>query len=165
MTSFTMTHDIDCDVERFWKLFLDADFTAKLYAHIGFPKWKLVEQRETDAEIVRIVEATPKLDMPGPVMKVLGPGFGYTEEGRFDKKAQKYRFSIKPSVLEGKLKNEGTVRAEPRDGTKTRRIVDVVAEAKVFGVGGMLETMTEKNTREGWAKAATYINDWLKNNP
>lgn len=165
MGSFTMTHDIDCDVERFWKLFWDRDFNAKMFAHLEFPKWEIVEQKETDKEIVRIIKATPKLDMPGPVAKVLGPGFGYTEEGRFDKATQRFRFVITPSTLQGKLKNEGTIRIEPRDGGKCRRIVDMVAEAKVFGIGGMLESMSEKSFKEGWAKGAQFINDWVTKNP
>ena len=166
MATFTMTHEIDCDVPRFWKLFLDREFTTRLYEYLAFPKYEIVEQRETDAEVVRVVKATPKLDMPGPVAKALGPGFSYMEEGRFDKAAERYKFVIKPSALEGKLKNEGTVRVEPVDGgKKTRRIVDVVAEAKVFGIGGMLEKMTEKSFRDGWGKGAEFMNDWLKKHP
>lgn len=165
MATFTMTHDIDCDVDRFWELSFDRDFNAKMYADLEFPKWEIVEQKETDDAIVRTVKATPKLDLPGPVAKVLGPGFGYTEEGRFDKATKTFRFSIKPSTLEGKLKNEGTVRAEPQDGGKCRRIVDVVVEAKVFGIGGMLESATEKSLREGWGKGAQFFNAWLAKNP
>lgn len=165
MASFTLTHDLDCDVDRFWKLFWDPEFSKQQFAYLGFPKWDIVDQKETDTEIVRLIDATPKLDMPAAVAKVLGPGFGYKEEGRFDKATKKFRFVITPSTLQGKLKNEGTMRVEARDGGKCRRIVDIVAEAKVFGVGGMLESMTEKSMREGWGKGAEFINDWVKKNP
>jgi hypothetical protein len=166
MGSFTMVHEFDCDLERFWQLFHDQDVTKKTYEHLGFPKWELVDVRETDTEIIRTVKAVPKLDLPGAVSKVLGPGFGYTEEGRFDKAKKTYKFVIKPTTLADKLKNEGTVRAEAIDGGKrTKRIVDVVVEAKVFGVGGMIESATEKGTKEGWTKGAQFLNDWLKKNP
>lgn len=166
MASFTMVHEIDCDQARFWKLFFDKEFSAELFKHLSFPKWEVVDQKETETTITRTIKAVPKLDMPGPVAKALGPGFGYTEEGTFDKATKKYTFVIKPSALEGKLKNEGSVRAEAIDGGKrTKRIVDVVAEAKVFGIGGMLESVTEKGTKDGWNKGAQYINDWLKKNP
>lgn len=160
-----MTHDIDCDVDRFWKLFWDREFSKAMFASLEFPKWEIVDQKETDTEIVRIIEAVPKLEMPAAVAKVLGPGFGYREEGRFDKATRRFRFVITPSTLQGKLKNEGTMRVEPHGEGKCRRIVDIVAEAKVFGIGGMLESMTEKSLKEGWAKGARFTNDWIAAHP
>ena len=160
-----MTHEIDCGVDRFWELFWDREFSKAMFVSLGFPKWEIVDQKETDQEIVRIIEAVPKLDMPAAVAKVLGPGFGYREEGRLDKSTKRFRFVITPSTLQGKLKNEGTMRVEPHGDGKCRRIVVIVAEAKVFGIGGMLESMTEKNLREGWAAGARFTNDWLKTHP
>ncbi len=47
MGKFTMTHDLDCDVDKFWHLFLyENDFNEKLFKELEFPEWKLVEQRE-----------------------------------------------------------------------------------------------------------------------
>lgn len=162
MATFTMKHDIDCDPDRFWELFLDDELQKRIFAELEFPKWDVVETRTTDAEIVRIVSAVPKLDAPAPVAKLLGPGFGYTEEGRFDRAAKTYRFTIKPTTLADKLRTEGTVRAEPNGAGRCTRIVDIIAEAKVFGVGGMIEKMTEKSLREGWAKSAEFLNAHLK---
>lgn len=165
MATFTMTHELDCSEARFWKLFFDREFSEKLFADLGFPKWEIVEQREEEKEIVRIVKAVPKLDAPAPVAKALGPGFGYTEEGRFDRASKTFKFVIKPSALADKLRNEGTVRCEPVSENKCRRVVDVVAEAKIFGIGGMLEKVTEKSFRDGWGKGAEFINRWVKEHP
>jgi uncharacterized protein DUF2505 len=167
MGKFTMRHEIDCDVDRFWKLFFDREMNTKLFAHLEFPKWEIVDQREEDKEIVRIIKATPKLDAPGPVRKLLGEGFGYTEDGRYDKASRTFRFVIKPNTLENKLRNEGTVRCEPsgKGESKCTRIVEVTVEAKVFGIGGMVESMTEKSFRDGWGKGATFINQWIKDHP
>ncbi|MBX3227544.1 MAG: DUF2505 family protein [Labilithrix sp.] len=158
MTTFQMKHDIDCTPEKFWELFFDNELQKKIFKDLEFPQWDVLEQKDTDKEIVRIVKAVPKLDAPGPVAKLLGPGFGYTEEGRFDKTSKVYKFVIKPTQLADKLKNEGSVRLEPKGDDKCVRVVDIVAEAKVFGVGGMIEKMTEKSFRDGWAKSAEYFN-------
>jgi len=124
MPSFTMTHEIDCDLERFWKIFFDKDVTKATYVHLGFPKWELVEERDTDKEIIRRVKAVPKLDLPGPVKKVFGDGFGYTEDGRFDKEKKEYKFVITPTTMADKLKNEGKVRAEAiNDGKRPNGFV------------------------------------------
>src|SRR5687768_10616851 len=112
MTTFTMRHEIDCNVDRFWELFFDQELQKRIFSELQFPKWEIVEQKDTEKEIVRIVKAIPKLDAPAAVSKVLGSGFGYTEEGRFDKASKLYKFVIKPTALAEKLKNEGTVKAE-----------------------------------------------------
>ena len=166
MATFTMRHDIDCSEEKFWELFFDEDFTTKMFEFLEFPKFEIVETREAGDEKIRIVKASPKLDAPGPVKKLLGDNFGYVEEGRWNKNTKVFRFVVKPNTMEGKIKNEGTVRIESRDGgAKCTRVVDVVVEAKVFGLGGTIEKMTEKSFRDGWGKSAEYINDWLKKNP
>ncbi|MBX3208350.1 MAG: DUF2505 domain-containing protein [Labilithrix sp.] len=162
MATFTMRHDLDCTPERFWELFFDNELQKRIFADLGFPKWEVVEMKETEAEVVRIVRAIPKLDAPGPVAKLLGSGFGYTEEGRFDRATKVYRFAIKPSTLADKLKNEGSVKVEPAGDGKCTRIVEIVAEAKIFGVGGMIEKMTEKSHRDGWEKSARVFNDEAK---
>lgn len=157
MTTFTMRHDIECSEDRFWELFFDNELQKRIYAELGFPKWEVLEMKETENEIVRIVTAIPKLDVPGPVVKLLGPGFGYTEEGRFDRSSKVFRFTVKPSTLADKLRNEGSVRVEPKGPDKCTRIVEIVAEAKIFGVGGMIEKMTEKGHRDGWEKSVRYF--------
>ena len=162
MTTFTMRHEIDCTPEKFWELFFDADLQKKIFASLEFPKWEIVEQRDTETEIVRIVKAIAKLDAPAAVAKVLGSGFGYTEESRFDKATKVYRFVIKPTTLADKLKTEGSVKVEPRGEGKCTRIVDIVAEAKIFGIGGMMEKVTEKSLRDGWQKGADMFNALLR---
>jgi hypothetical protein len=166
MATFTMVHELDCDVDRFWKVFFDQDVTARLYREeLEFPSWAIVEEKETDREIIRTVKATPKSDMPAAVVKLVGSGFFYVEDGRFDKASKTFRWTIKPSALESKLRQEGNVRAEAAGPNKTRRIVEIVVEAKVFGIGGMIESSVEKGLRGGWNKSARFINDWLKANP
>jgi len=157
-----MRHEIDCNVERFWELFFDQELQKRIFADLQFPKWEIIEQKDTDKEIVRIVKAIPKLDAPAAVSKVLGSGFGYTEEGRYDKTTKLYKFVIKPTSLADKLRNEGSVKAEPLGENKCTRIVEVLAEAKIFGLGGMIEKMTEKSMRDGWTKGADMFNEVLK---
>ena len=44
-------------------------------------------------------------------------------------------------------------------------MVTIVAEAKVFGVGGMIESSFEKSFRTGWQNSADFINKWVKDHP
>lgn len=162
MTTFQMRHDIDCTPEKFWEMFFDNELQKKIFNELQFPQWEVVETKDTDTEIVRVVKAIPKLDAPAAVAKLLGPGFGYREEGRFDKASKLYKFTIKTTQLTDKLKNEGTVKVEPKGEDKCTRVVDIALEAKVFGLGGMIEKMTEKSFRDGWGKSAEIFNKQLK---
>ena len=165
MATFTMRHDLDCDPDTFWRLFFEKDFNEQLFKALEFPEWKLIDTKETDKEIVRNVKATPKMEAPGPVAKLLGSSFGYDEEGRFDKATKTHKFIIKPNVMTEKLRNEGTVKCEPRGDGKSTRVVEIIAEAKVFGLSGMIESSFEKSFRTGWQKSADFINKWVKEHP
>lgn len=160
MGRFTLTHEIRCNADTFWKTFFDKSFNETLFRQrLGFPEYTIVDQRETETEIVRKVTGTPKMNMPGPVMKLLGSGFGYTEEGRLNKATQVWSWKTIPSTLAEKLRSEGTLRIEPIGDNKVRRITEIVIEAKVFGVGGLIESSTEKQMREGWEQSAVYMNE------
>jgi hypothetical protein len=166
MGKFTVTHEIHCNDDTFWKVFFDRDFNTKLFLdNLHFPEYSILEQRETDREIVRKVSGMPKLDMPGPVLKILGPGFKYVEEGTFDKATKRWRFQMTPNVLPGKLRNTGTMRIEPIGEGRVRRIADIEVEAKIFGVGGLIESSGEKQMRLGWDSSAIFMNRWLKEHP
>ena len=165
MSTFTMKHELECDVERFWKLFFEAEFNEKLFKALAFPEWKLVDSTETDTQIIRKIKATPKMDAPAAVVKLLGSSFGYDEVSTFDKASKTLKFVIKTNVMTEKLRNEGTVKCEPRGEGKSLRVVEIVAEAKVFGLGGMIESSFEKSFRTGWQKSADFINRWVKDHP
>lgn len=162
MSTFQMTHEIQCDAETFWKLFFDRAFNEALFRQgLGFPEFTVVNQQETPTQIVRKVMGQPKLDMPAPVMKLLGSGFRYTEEGTFDRATQTWRWKMTPSAMADKLRQEGTMRVQPIGDRAVRRVADLLNEAKVFGLGGLIESSGEKQLREGWEKSAVFMNRWI----
>lgn len=165
MATFVMRHELECDCDTFWKLFFNEEFNEALFKALEFPAWKLIDSKETDTEIIRMVKATPKMEAPAAVAKLLGSSFGYDEEGRYNKAKKTLKFIIKPNVMTDKLRNEGTVQCEPRGEGKSTRVVEIIAEAKVFGVGGMIESSFEKSFKVGWQKSADFINKWVKEHP
>jgi uncharacterized protein DUF2505 len=162
MAKFTMTHEINCGAERFWQLFFDKEFNDALYkGKLGFPKFEIVDFKETDATIYRKAVGQPKMNMPGPIVKLLGSNFAYTDEGTLDKKTGLFKFKTTPSTLADKLKNEGSVRIEALGTDKLKRITELLIEAKVFGLGGLIESSTEKQMRQGWDDSAVFMNQYL----
>lgn len=162
MGKFTMTHEINCNVETFWKTFLDKDFNVKLYSvALGFPEFRVDEQTETDTRVTRKVTAEPKMEVPGPVKKLFGSGFRYTETGSMTKTEGVWRWTMTPNTLADKLTTSGLVRVEPLGDAKVRRVAEMNVEAKVFAVGGIIESSAEKQLREGWDKSAVFMNKYL----
>jgi hypothetical protein len=164
MGKFTLTHEIKCDVDTFWKTFFDKTFNERLYREVlGFPAFDILEQRETETSIIRKASGQPKMNAPAPVAKLMGSNFRYTEEATFDKATKVFRFKTIPSVMPDKVRNEGTVRVEPiGDGKHVRRITEIMVEAKVFGLGGIIESSTEKQMRDGWESSAAFMNKYLE---
>jgi hypothetical protein len=166
MAKLTVTHEIDCDADTFWKTFFDRTFNEKLFlGRMGFAEHRVLDQRETDTEIVRRVAATPKLSMPGPVAKLIGDNFRYTEEGVFDRGARVWRWKVVPSVQADKLRTEGVVRAEPIGSNRVRRVSEATIEARIFGIGGLVESSAEKTTRQSWDDSAAFMNEYLRSLP
>ena len=162
MPNFTLTHEIHCDEPTFWRLFMDNGFSEELYSRgLSFPEFSVLELRDGERETYRKLAAMPKVDMPGAIKKLFGSGFRYTEEGTFDKAARVWRWKMTPGTMADKLRNEGTMRVEPAGHDRVRRIADLTVEAKVFGIGGMLEGFAEKNLREGWENSAVFMNRYL----
>ena len=166
MAKFTMTHDIKCDVEKFWQLFFDAAFNDALFKkELGFPSYKVLEERDSERELFRKVSGEPKMEVPGPIAKVLGDKFAYTEEGRLEKPAKVWRWPMIPSVKADKIKQNGVMRVEAAGPGKCRRTAEITMEANITFIGGMIESMGEKQLREGWDKSAQFFNRWIKEHP
>ncbi len=162
MGKFNVSHEIHCDADTFWNTFFDKTFNERLYLEaLGFPDFQIQDQKETEGQITRRVTGTPKMNLPGVLAKLLGPNFRYTEEGTFDKAQKTWRWKMTPSVLAEKLRQEGTLRVEPAGEGKVRRVAEMIIEAKIFGVGGLLESTAEKQLRAGWDDSAVFMNKYL----
>jgi hypothetical protein len=108
-----------------------------------------------------LAAAQPKMEVPGPVQKLIGPGFRYTEDGTMKKAEGVWRWKMIPSTLTDKLFTSGTVRIEPMGEDKVRRVAEVEIVAKIFAVGGLIESTAEKQMRDGWDRSAGFMNKFL----
>lgn len=162
MVSFKVTHEINCDVETFWKLFFDKDFNVTMYRQgLGFPQYEIKDQKETPTGISRKVFGEPKMDIPAAVKKVMGDKFSYTEDGTYDKASNTWRWKLS-TPMGDKVRNEGDMKIESIGPGKVRRTANITLEAKIFMVGGMIEKDGEKSLRDGWDKSAVFMNQWIK---
>ena len=158
MRRLSESHIYSCDVDKFWSVFLDDAYQKGLYLEqLRFPAFAILEKTDT----VRRMKITPKMNLPGPVEKLLGDSFAYEEHGTLDRAKNEFRWRMVPSTMKDKLFTQGTVRIESAGEGKVRRTDDVSIEAKIFGVGGLIEQSAEKEIRAGWTAERVFLERWL----
>ena len=163
MRNIQLNHEINCNAETFWKVFLDREFNETLFRkELGFPQYDIISFDEKDGEIVRRVKGNPKNSAPKAVQKLMGDGFGYLEVGRMKRGDSVWTFKITPNTMADKITNEGFVKCEPAGEDKVRRVSELKFEARIFGVGGMVESTAEKDFRDGYDVSAVFMNRWIK---
>jgi Protein of unknown function (DUF2505) len=159
MKNISLTHVVDCDIDTFWSVFLDAEYNKKLYLEgLGFKSFEPIELTATS----RRMKGVPKMNVPGAVAKLLGDSFGYEENGTLDKATNTYTWKMTPNTMVDKLFTKGSVKIEAAGEGKVRRTSSVSIEAKMFGVGGLLESTAEGEMRASMEKEAAFMNRWVK---
>lgn len=164
MSSFEIRHTFPITEEQFWnEQFFNEEFNREVYLNrLGFQQYELLEQREEPGGVkVRKVRTTLAIEAPGPVRKMVGDTIGYVESGKYDPATHRYRFRIEPSKLADQVQIGGEMWCEARGDKRVERIVKVDVIAKVFGVGKLIESTIEKNTRDTYDKASEFSNEWI----
>ena len=157
MATIELRHEFNCDQDTFWKeVFFDADFNRKLFLeHLRFEHWEVAKMEENDNEIRRTLDIIPTVgDMPGPLKK-FASDLGFREEAVFNKKTKVHRFKVIPNKMANKLNIEGQVTVEEK-GNSVVRIVRFEVNAKIFGIGGLLEQRIIADTKVNYDKGHAY---------
>ena len=157
MRKVNAKHEIHCDVSEFWDIFLDEAYTRALHEELGSKEMEVLEYDETR----RRLRVVPKLNMPGPVVKLLGDRFGYEEQSTIDRGANLFSWKIVPNTMQDKLSTHGTMRLSAAGEGRCVRNEEATVEAKVFGIGGLFESSTEKEVLSTWSREAAFMNRWI----
>lgn len=161
---YTIKHIFNTDIDTFWdKIFFDREYNDTLFKqHLGFTVYDVLElEKKDDGSVTRRVRGVPKAEIPAAVKKVLGDSAGYTEVGRFDPKARRFHVEVIPNTAADKIKTKLAMWVEPRGDEKVERFVEVDNQVKIFGVGKMVESVIEKQTRDNYGRAADFTNKWI----
>lgn len=166
MLELTVVHELSCTPARFWDLFLEPDFTrAMIVDGLDFARCDIDPVKDKGTVKHRHMFVEPKVDLPGPVARLIGPKLGYDEYGELDTQTQVWTFHYRLSVLSERIRMGGKLRVEAASAGKCKRIADLWVEAKIIGIGKMVERAAEKNMRDGWTRSATWMNGYLAEHP
>jgi hypothetical protein len=165
MATARIQHDFDCSEAALWQVFFfDEEYNKRLYLDtLKFPMWKVIDQKVTDLTLERRVEIHPVVDnLPGPLKALVGDRFHYIEEGKLDRKTNRYTFRALPSTLADKTSISGEMFPERLGDERCRRIIDFKVDVKVMIVGKVAEQKTIEDTRSNYDRAAVFTRNYLK---
>lgn len=157
-------HTYNCSADVFWsQIFLDEAYNQRMFLQeLHFESWRVLRSEERGTEVHRVVEGVPKLgDLPGPLKKLLSEGAAYEERGVVDRAQQRYRLEVTPRSLASKLSISGELFTTPLSERSCRRTYVARVEARVFGVGKMIEDRLLHDLQRSYEKAATFTNRWI----
>jgi len=157
-------HTYDCSADTFWnRIFLDDGYNQKLFLEeLHFESWRVLRSEERGAEIHRVVEGVPQLgDLPATLKRLLSEGASYQERGVVDRTGQRYRLEVTPRSLSSKLSISGELFTTALGERSCRRTYVARVEARVFGVGGLIEDRLLNDIERSYAKAAVFTNRWI----
>jgi hypothetical protein len=157
MKTVTGTAVLPCSAEAFWKIFLDEKYTRALFLdELQFKEVSVLELTDTSRKL-RVV---PKINLPGPLQKLVGDSFAYEEHGTLDRARNEWTWRMVPK--KEIVATRGKVRIEPLGDAQCRRNDEVIIEGKIFGLGGVIESTAEKETRNSFAKETALFTRWVE---
>jgi hypothetical protein len=165
MKIITASVELPCSVARFWEIYLDEAFLRELYlSELQYKAFSVLEAT-ADTRKIRIV---PKINLPGPLEKLMAGGFVYENHGALDRASNTWSFRmVQPAGPDGKAKKEmlttsGKVHVEALADGRCKRSDEVSVEGKIFGLGGIIEATAEKETRAASAKEFALVRRWAE---
>jgi len=166
MKTATISAVLPCTPETFWAAFLDESYLSALYLEeLEYRAFAVIEIGQTSRKL-RIV---PKMRLPAPVAKLIGDSFAFEDHGTLDRARGEWTWRmVQPANLDPKSKPRkdvvgmhGTVRVEATGDGHCRRTDEFSIEAKIFGLGSLIESSIEKELLSARAKEYAFLARWV----
>jgi hypothetical protein len=164
MAETRITHSFACSVDDFWgSVFFSADYNRELFlGRLHFDSWEQQSFEETDTHIKRVIRAVPHVaELPGPLKAAAKNGVGYVERGEFDKRTRHYKIVVTPMSMPDRMKILGDSYCESTGDKSCRRIHLATVEAKIFGIGGLIEGRIIADMTKSYDKSAEFTQKWI----
>jgi hypothetical protein len=160
MKTVTASVDLPCTPDAFWRVFFDDEYTRTLYLEaLGFKSVTILSKTENTRKIL----VSPKVNLPGPLAKLIGDAFAYEEHGTLDRASNVWSWRMVPPNGKRELvTTRGTTRIVSTGEKSCRRTDEVVTEGKVFGLGGLIESSVEKELHSSWSKEWPHLRRWIE---
>lgn len=160
MQKFSLANDLKPGVDKMWELLLDPEFQRRIHVEgLGFQEFSLESQEERGCVMHRVVKVSPRVDMPGPIQKLLGDSMSYKEFVSFDRDTKQWLWRLEMPGAGRTIHVGGEIEISPgRGGQGCIRRTHFTVECKIFGVGSLIEKTIKKETLANYERSAVFIN-------
>ena len=157
---------LPCTPDAFWSTFLDESYVRTLYVdELEYRAFDVLELSATS----RKLRIAPNMRLPTPVAKLIGDSFAYEEHGTLDRAKNEWTWRmVQPANLDSKAKPRkdavtmhGTTGIEPSSDGHCRRTDTFTVEAKLFGLGSLIESTIDKELQRARTKEYAFLTQWL----
>lgn len=157
----TVRHFYPCSPERYWEMYWDEDFDAKLQQGSTVDR-ELIEEREADGKLVRKLRMTPQSELPTPVAKIVGSKkLSWDQVNTWFKNDSRLTWEVLPTFISAdKFEAKGDFRVLPADGG-CKLEIDGEIKVNVRFIGGRIEAEVVRQIEETYAQMKEVSDAWL----
>lgn len=157
-------YDYPCTPERYWEMYWDEGFDAKLQQN-STVKREVLSESDEDGVLNRRLRFTPDAELPGPVAKIIGTKkLVYEQDNAWDRAASTMTWKVLPTFISSdKFNAEGTFKVVPKAGGCQLQI-DGDIDVKIRFIGGQVEKQVVAQIEDAYAKMNTASVAWIEEN-
>ncbi len=158
----TMTEIYRCTPQAYVEAYFDPVGRQKREVDgLGGLSWTVVSNTQDQGERRLIADFTQRLDAPGPIRKLIGETTAFQEESWWREGSDVIDIVIRPQKMAKKLSIQGQYRVQGLEDGTSRVTFELEVQARIFGIGGLVEKMALKEAPDTFAKDAQYFNEHL----
>lgn len=162
MTQFNISHEFECDRDKYWKVFFHEPYNVALYERIGIKERQIIDWKETDNEVYRVIKIVPQRDLPGFIKKIVKGDLGYVETSTLYRDRDHMDVRVEPTLMKDRTKISGTYTLKPAGEGKWRRTFAGNITISIPLVGGRIEKFIIDDMTRAYDTAAEVHREWLK---
>jgi hypothetical protein len=162
-TEFEIRQIIDATPDEFWeRLHKSEEYGHYLYVEsLGFGYEPIEVDHARGITKARII---PKVPAPDALAKLFGADFSFVEDGTLGADGV-YRFRILPSTLGDRINVSGEMQILPEGDDRCVRHMTFRIDARVPGLGRLVEKFVERSTRKSYIDSHAITNRYLAERP
>lgn len=150
------------DLARYFELLVDGETRARREIEgAGSVSYRVLERKEEGGVIRYRAEMVSRVDAPAPVRKIIGETSRMEEEITYRQGGEVAQVRYRTDALGDRGRLEGEIRARAAGPGRTDVTLDITAEIKMFGLGGIMEKMVDRELREHLVKDVAFVNTHL----
>ena len=150
-----------CPVEKYFEEYFNPEGRHRRVVGAGGVSFTAKEVRREAPEWTMRAELVEKLNAPAAIRKLFGETNRFEEESRWVVGTRMIEVKVRPDRMRDKLSIQMRYQMESlADGT-CRVTLEMDIQARIFGIGGLVEKMAAKEMPHAFSKDAAFFNAHL----